>query len=152
VALADITNFVAIDDRLATAGQPTEEQLAEIVEAGFETVVNLGLLDQDYSLVDEAGSVCELGLRYVHIPVSFTAPTVEDFQQFRETLREHAGRKVLVHCAMNMRVSCFMALYGEAELGWSRTEADAHVRRIWEPNEVWSAYLEQMRAAPLPPR
>jgi hypothetical protein len=50
-----------------------------------------------------------------------------------------------VHCAMNFRVSCFVALLGESELGWTREQADAHVRRLWKPDEVWSAFLKDMR-------
>jgi len=96
MALADIVNFIAIDERIATSGQPSEEQLREIRAEGFEAIVNLGLLDQDYSLVDEAGSVRALGLSYTHIPVIFTDPTPEDFERFRAALRELSGRKVFV--------------------------------------------------------
>ena len=64
----------------------------------------------------------------------------------RDALRELSGRKVLVHCAMNMRVSCFMSLYGEAELGWSRAQAEAHVRRVWEPDAIWAGFLSRLRS------
>ena len=77
-----IKNFVQIDERLGTGGQPTEAQLREVAEAGYEVVVNLGLLDPRYCLPDEAGLVESLGLEYHHIPVKFDAPTVEDFQRF----------------------------------------------------------------------
>ena len=42
--LADIRNFLAIAERLGTAGQPTEAQLVEIRDAGYAAVINLGLL------------------------------------------------------------------------------------------------------------
>jgi protein tyrosine phosphatase (PTP) superfamily phosphohydrolase (DUF442 family) len=147
VALADIVNFVVVDARIASAGQPSEAQLREIAESGFEAVVNLGILDPEYCLPDEKKSAQALGLHYVHIPVTFTAPKDEDFERFRQTMRRLAGRKVFVHCAMNMRVSCFLALYGEAELGWSREQADEHVRLVWEPDDVWRGFLERTRAA-----
>lgn len=147
MALGDIVNFVAVDACIYTAGQPSVAALAEIRAEGFEVVVNLGLLDQDYSLTDEAGSVRALGMSYRHIPVLFVDPKPEDFECFRRTLRELSGRKVFVHCAMNLRVSCFVSLYGELELGWSRERADAHVRRVWEPDPVWSDFLARMRAS-----
>jgi hypothetical protein len=45
-------------------------------------------------------------------------------------------KKVFVHCAANYRVSSFVALYGEARLGWSRsratrTSADLGAERDW---------------------
>ena len=46
---------------------------------------------------------------------------------------------------MNYRVSCFTALYAEAELGWSRERADTHIARVWEPDDIWSAFLQRVR-------
>ena len=66
MALDEIKNFVAVSDRLGTAGQPSEEQLREVADAGFEVVVNLGLLDPRYCLADEADSVAALGLAVVN--------------------------------------------------------------------------------------
>lgn len=147
MALADIKNFVPVNDWLATAGQPTESELAHVAASGFELVVNLGLLDPRYCLPDEAGSVAQLGLAYRHIPVDFKAPASGDFSRFEAVLREAAGRRVFAHCAANYRVACFVALYGEGHLGWSREQADAHVRRVWEPDEVWRAFMTAVRAS-----
>lgn len=141
-----ITNFLAIDDRIGTAGQPSETELREVAADGYTAVVNLGLLDPRYCLADEAGLVRSLGLRYHHIPVEFDAPTAEHFRRFLAAMDESAGGRVLVHCAMNFRVSSFMAVYGEMKLGWTREQADAHARRLWPLNEVWTAFLENCRA------
>ena len=143
--LDSIRNFVAIEPRIATAGQPTEEQLALLTAHGFAVVVNLGLPDPRYCLPDEASSVASLGMVYHHIPVNFQQPLVSNFQSFQCVMLESRRSKVFVHCAANYRVSCFMALFGEAHLGWSREHADAHVRKLWEPNEVWSEFLNQVR-------
>lgn len=147
VPLADIRNFVAVSDRLATAGQPSEEQLAEVAALGFEVVVNLGLVDPRYCLPDEAGLARRLGLEYHHVPVEFAAPTSADFRRFEAVMAASAGRRTFVHCAANYRVSCFVALHAEAALGWSREQADAHVQRVWQPDEVWRALMAEVRAA-----
>ncbi len=42
-SLGEIYAFRQIGDKLGTAGQPTEEQLRSVREAGFEAVVNLAL-------------------------------------------------------------------------------------------------------------
>jgi protein tyrosine phosphatase (PTP) superfamily phosphohydrolase (DUF442 family) len=145
MALADIRNFLVIDGRLGTAGQPTEAQLGEIAADGYAAVVNLGLLDPTYCLTDEAGSVASLGLGYRHIPVRFDAPTVDDFRTFTATMDGWEGKKVLVHCAANYRASTFVALYGELRLGWARERADAFARKLWSPNETWQTFIARCR-------
>jgi len=145
--IASIRNFIPLSDRLATAGQPSEAQLRALAQAGFEVVVNLGLLDPRYCLPDEAGLVRALGLAYHHIPVDFRAPAAADLERFFAVMQQEQDRKLFAHCAANYRVSCFLALYGEARLGWSRQRADAHIRRAWEPDPVWTAFLAASRSA-----
>lgn len=145
MALKDINNFVPLDERLATAGQPTEAQLAEVAAAGFEAIVNLGLLDPSYCLRDEVGLATSLGLSYRHIPVKFDAPTSADLQTFVDAMDGLADRRVFVHCAGNYRVSVFMALFGELRLGWTRERADRLIERLWRPSQVWSDFLGRCR-------
>ena len=147
MALDGIKNFIAVSDELGTAGQPSEAQLREVADAGFEVVVNLGLLDPRYCLADEAGTVTGLGLAYHHIPVDFNAPQPADLQRFCDVMDAARDQKVFVHCAANYRVSSFVALYGEARLGWSPEKGDAHVRRVWEPNETWARFMAERRGS-----
>lgn len=140
-----ITNFLPIDDRIASAGQPSEDELRQAAEEGFGVVVNLGLLDPRYCLDDEAGLVASLGLAYHHIPVQFDAPTVDDFRAFVDAMESCREERVLVHCAANYRVSSFLAVYGEMKLGWDRARSDAHARALWPLNETWAAFLDQCR-------
>jgi protein tyrosine phosphatase (PTP) superfamily phosphohydrolase (DUF442 family) len=146
MALDEIKNFIAVSDDLGTAGQPSEAQLRELADAGFEVVINLGLLDPRYCLADEAGTVASLGLEYHHIPVDFNAPQAGDLRQFVDAMDASRGRKVFVHCAANYRVSSFVALYAEARLGWTRQDADAHIRKVWEPNQTWTRFIADARS------
>jgi len=145
MAIEDIRNFVLVSDDLATAGQPSEAQMKDVARAGFDIVVNLGLLDPRYCLADEAGLAESLGMTYRHVPVDFAAPRLEDLDQFFDVMQLSRGKKVFVHCAANYRVSSFVALYGEARLGWSTEEADAHIRRVWTPNDTWSNFIDAAR-------
>jgi protein tyrosine phosphatase (PTP) superfamily phosphohydrolase (DUF442 family) len=82
-ALESIVRYVPVSESLATAGQPSEEQLAAVAAAGFEVVVNLALhSDLRYSLKDEAAAVASLGMEYIHIPVQFSSPTTADLTAF----------------------------------------------------------------------
>ncbi len=147
VELSGLKNFLRIDEHIATSGQPSEAELHAVRAAGFEVLVNLGLVGQAYSLADEAASAEGLGFEYHHIPVQFTAPTATDFAAFERAVLASGDRKVFVHCALNYRVSCFMALFGERHLGWSREHADQHIQRVWTPDEVWSRFLGDVRAS-----
>lgn len=140
-----IKNYVQIDERIATGGQPTEAQLREAAEAGWQVVINLGLLDPKYCLPDEAGLAASLGMEYHHIPVKFDVPTFDDFQRFVPVMDGAAGKRVLVHCAANYRVSSFMAVYGQLRLGWPAARADSHARLFWDLDEVWSAFIRECR-------
>jgi protein tyrosine phosphatase (PTP) superfamily phosphohydrolase (DUF442 family) len=145
MALDAIKNFIRVDDRLATAGQPTADQLHEVAAAGFQLVVNLGLLDPRYCLPDEAALVRELGMDYEHLPVHFDAPRIEDFERFVSVMDAQRERTLFVHCAANYRVSAFVALYGELRWQWSREHADAHVARVWAPDEAWRSFIAAVR-------
>ena len=146
MAIQGIKNFVAVSPSLATAGQPLEEQFHELATDGFEVVINLGLLDPRYCLADEKGLVESLGMKYHHIPVDFTAPQSQDLEDFLSAMEVSHHKKVFVHCAANYRVSSFVGLYGQARLGWSVEQADAHVRRVWQPNDTWKTFIELSRA------
>jgi protein tyrosine phosphatase (PTP) superfamily phosphohydrolase (DUF442 family) len=145
MAIEDIRNFVPVSDNLATGGQPSEQQVQEVAQAGFQVVVNLGLLDPRYCLADEAGLVKSLGLEYHHIPVDFKAPQADDLRRFFDVMDASRDKKVFVHCAANYRVSSFVALYGQARLGWSAEQADAHVKRVWHLDDTWSKFVEFCR-------
>ena len=141
----EIRNFIPVTGCIGTGGQPTEEQICELVDAGYEVVINLGLLGQAYSLPDEAGLVRSLGLGYRHIPVDFKGPKQEDLNAFIDAMDDVDGKKVFVHCAANYRVACFVGLYSEARLGWTEQQAGDHIARIWQPDEIWSAFLADAR-------
>jgi len=152
-AIADIYNYRRVDDRLATSGQPDEEELAAIARAGFRVVINLALHDDPrYSLADETGTVRSLGMAYEHIPVIFTAPTRDDLNAFFAAMAMHRDKKVWVHCAANKRVSIFAGLYLHLIAGQPMERAFAVERSVWEPNPVWAAFKANMLAAYPPAR
>jgi protein tyrosine phosphatase (PTP) superfamily phosphohydrolase (DUF442 family) len=138
----EIVNFLEMPDSIATGGQPSEVEIEAIAQAGFEVVINLGLTGTDYALADEAGLVEKLGMRYIHIPVVWEAPTRADLDQFFEAMDANRDKKIFVHCALNMRVSVFMALYRILRLGWRYERAMKAVHGIWTPEGVWRTFIQ----------
>jgi protein tyrosine phosphatase (PTP) superfamily phosphohydrolase (DUF442 family) len=143
--VTDILNYLRIDETLATSGQPSVEELAAAARDGTEVVINLALHDDPrYSLPDEAGTVGALAMTYVHIPVAFDAPTEADLLAFFDAMETHRGRKLLVHCAANKRVTAFLGLYGVIREGHDAERAFAPMRQVWEPNAAWAPFIDAM--------
>jgi protein tyrosine phosphatase (PTP) superfamily phosphohydrolase (DUF442 family) len=142
--LQGIYNYRRLSEEIATAGQPSEEELAAVAHAGFEVVVNLALHDAEYSLPEECRTVESLGMRYVHIPVVWERPLRSDLERFFELMDELSDKRVFVHCAANKRVSVFMALYRQRRQGWSADAVMPDVLAIWEPDDVWRRFFEEM--------
>lgn len=142
--LQGIYNYRRLTVLIATAGQPSEEELATVAHAGFEVVVNLALHDAEYSLPDERRTVESLGMRYIHIPVVWERPLRADLERFFETMDDLSGRRVFVHCAANKRVSVFMALYRQLRQDWAPDATRLDVLAIWQPDAVWQQFMEKM--------
>jgi len=83
-------------------------------------------------------------MHYIHIPVQFKAPQLADLQAFYAAMDANAGGKLFVHCASNYRVPVFLALYRIQRKGWAREEAFSRMREVWEPDEIWQAFIEDV--------
>ena len=146
--LYSIAAYVPLSDTLATAGQPTEAQLAAVAAAGFQVVINLALHDDpSYSLNDEAATVSALGMQYVHLPVQFSSQRLETLAAFSAAMDAASERKVLVHCRHNKRVPVFIALHRILRQGWPEQEAFAAMRAVWQPDATWQRFIDDALAA-----
>jgi protein tyrosine phosphatase (PTP) superfamily phosphohydrolase (DUF442 family) len=144
--IEDIYNFLQLTDRIATAGQPTESQYPTIATAGYQTVINLALTESTNALPDESEIAANLGLEYIHLPVAWEAPTLEDFQEFANVMQANSTKKIFVHCAANMRVSAFMYLYRQI---YDRVDAETarlDLEKIWVPNQIWQTLIDRIRS------
>ena len=141
-SLSEIYSFRAVGDNLGTAGQPTAEQFRMVREAGFEAVINLALPTSDNALANEGSVVTNLGMSYVHIPVDFKAPTSQDFRAFCRVMEAFEERPVFVHCAANKRVSAFVFLYRVLCHRTALPDAERDLLAIWQPDEVWSQFIQ----------
>ena len=102
--MTGIRNFVQMTEAVGTSRQPTAAQFDEIAQAGYSAVVNLAMPDSDDALADEGSLVTALGMKYIHIPVPFDAPTKEHLRSFIRVMRAIDAYKVWVHCVVNARV------------------------------------------------
>jgi len=135
-----ILNTIVINGRISTSGQPSPNQFSEIAEAGFTSLINLAMPNSTNALPDEGGFVSEAGMNYFHIPVPFDAPTLAHLSLFLKLMKALEKEKIWVHCALNWRVSAFMAHYQKGVLKLSEAERVPMLQN-WKPDEIWQEFL-----------
>jgi protein tyrosine phosphatase (PTP) superfamily phosphohydrolase (DUF442 family) len=142
--IEDIYNFRQLSDLIATAGQPTVSQYPAIATAGYQIVINLALAESTNALPDEREIAAKLGLEYVHLPVKWESPTLENFQEFAKVMQANSTRKIFVHCAANKRVSAFMYLYRQMSDRVDEATARLDLEKIWVPDRVWQTFIDRI--------
>jgi len=143
MSLDEINNYIKVNERLGTSGQPLASQFAAIHEAGYQTLVNLATPDSKESVPNEGEIVTSFGMTYVHIPVVWTAPQVADWEQFAALLNANV-RRIHAHCVVNMRVSAFTFLYRIIHQDIDPVEAKSLMEQIWTPNGVWEEFVDEV--------
>jgi protein tyrosine phosphatase (PTP) superfamily phosphohydrolase (DUF442 family) len=138
-----ILNHFQVTDGIASSGQPSEAQFAEIAAGGYDVIINLAMPDNENAIANEGSIVASLDMTYIHIPVPFDAPTEEHFARFSGYMDSLEGKQVWVHCVVNARVSAFLFRYLQSSRGLSAAEAKTPVLVAWLPkmDDVWKAFV-----------
>lgn len=113
-----------LNDQITIGAQPTEEQLRQLKEQGFRSVVNLRTPDEEdqpLSPAAEGEQVRGLGMEYRHIPVSLREMGPALVDRFREEATQLPG-PVYVHCASGKRAGAFGMMHAAVQAGWSGDE------------------------------
>ena len=145
--IEDIRDYHPINHRLATSGQPIPEQFSAIALAGYRVIINLALSTSTNAIENEGAIVTDLGMVYLQIPVVWEDPKVEDVKLFFKMMDVLKGDRVWVHCAKNMRVSCFIYLWQKHILQLPEVEAKQPMDRIWQPTGVWQQLIQQVETS-----
>lgn len=146
MTVKEICNYLSISDTIGTAGQPTPQQFVAIKKAGYEVVINLAMPNSTNALANERELVTQQGMDYIHIPVVWEDPTLEDLERFFAAMDRQRDRKVFVHCALNWRVSSFILLYRVIRQHVALEAAQATQSQIWEPDAVWQGFIQRALA------
>lgn len=107
-----------ISDDLAIAGQITLEQLKQIAEAGYKSVLNLRSPDEAGFQSSEQLNPHLLGLEYVHIPLKATEINPQSALQVLQKINE-LPKPTLVHCDSGMRSAIVIFMYIATKQGIS---------------------------------
>ena len=135
-------NVVTINEHLITAGQPSAAWLETLSQRGIEAVIYLAPLSVGDAVPEEPHILARQGIEFVHIPITFNQPTGADFDRFTAAMTAMQGKKVLVHCQVNMRASSMVFLYRTIVLKEDAQRAYEDVGRVWVPNGVWLRFIQ----------
>lgn len=132
-------------DLITSSGALTDEALPQLVALDYQLVINLLPDSNKNALADEQQRIESTGISYFYIPVDFTNPTEQQYQEFSKILNTHQSLKTHIHCAANFRASAFYAVYAFEAGQWSQQKAEAFITNIWQPQQypIWWSFLKK---------
>ena len=139
--LSEIDNYRQYSPQFSSSGQPSAAQLKAVSDAGIERVIYLAFSDNHTAIKAEDRVVKKLGMDYVHIPVDFENPTIEDFEDFASVMNRDQEKRTLLHCQINLRASAFSFLYRVIYAGVPIAQAKQDLDAIWQPDKVWYRFI-----------
>ena len=138
-----IRDYYQINDCLATSGQPTPQEFELIAQAQYRVIINLATSRSTNAIANEGVIVTDLNLVYVQIPVLWDNPKLSDVEAVFKIMKCFDGQKVWVHCAKNMRVSCFIYFWQKYILDLPESQASYPMSQIWQPTGVWQELIDK---------
>lgn len=113
-----------INDDITVGSQPTEEQIEQLSQQGFKTIVNFrtaGEEEQPLAPDAEGEKVKAMGMEYFHHPVSTKSMGAEQVDQFRE-IYPTLPKPVYAHCKSGKRAGAMVMMNIACESGMSGEE------------------------------
>jgi uncharacterized protein (TIGR01244 family) len=111
-----------INHELAIAGQITAEQIQQITEEGYKSVLNLRSPEERGLLDNEKSKLEYLGLGYVNLPIKFEEINHQTTLQVLQKINE-LPKPILIHCDNSIRSSVIALLYIATKQGISFEKA-----------------------------
>ena len=136
-------NHHEVNNRLATGGHFVDGGLAAVKEKGVQVVIDL----RDEPPAGQKAKLAKLGIEWINVPVKWKAPKQQDFDRFAIAMAEHKNDNVLVQCAANYRASSMTYLYRVAVEKVPEKVAAEDLLAVWEPNEQWREYMDEIIAS-----
>ena len=131
-AKSTIPRFSQVGERLYRGGQPQDSDFAFLHSLGVRTIVSFR-----EGAAHERAIVEKLGMKFVHIPVTFMAfaPTTKlpekAVQKFFEVIDDPVNGPVFVHCRRGAdRTGAFVGLYRMVRERWTAQRAYDEARKI----------------------
>lgn len=117
-----------ITNEMAIAGQPTFDELQQLAEAGYRSVVNLRSPNETGFLKDEQQKVESLGLCYINVSISKDLNLDNMLPAIQQL--NHLPKPMLVHCDSGIRSSIIVLMQLSISQGMRAEDAFQKVIKI----------------------
>lgn len=110
-----------INDQVTVGPQPSEEEIKQLSQEGFQAVVNFrtdGEDEQPLSTAAEGERVESAGMKYLNIPVSMESMGPEQVDQFRSQFKD-LPKPLYAHCKSGKRAGAMVMMHMAVEQGMS---------------------------------
>ena len=111
-----MANYKHFEEGFFFGPQPAEQDLSEAKREGIRAVIDMRMPSE--TATPNAGLVENCGLHYINIPVSKTALSARQIDEFDAALRKNEG-PYLLHCDTGTRAAMLLALSRARQQGWA---------------------------------
>jgi uncharacterized protein (TIGR01244 family) len=126
-----------LNDDVVLAGQPQPEEMAELAQRGFRTVINIRR-DPERSAREAANAVAA-GLDYIHLPIPAYELEPEHLDQFDAAMKDAEG-PLYIHCRTASRTALLWMLNRIEHEGWSKDAAEAELKAVGYDEESMEVF------------
>ena len=134
-------NMNVVSPTLVTAGQPTAAALASLGAQGFGAVIFFAPPTERGVVKEEEEILARQGIAFVTLKLDFERPTEPDYDAFAAAMAAQAGKKVLVHCQINLQASSMVFLHRVIVDKEDPDAAYQPVARVWSPPAAWKRFI-----------
>ncbi|HEX8184484.1 MAG TPA: protein tyrosine phosphatase family protein [Blastocatellia bacterium] len=127
--LPPIRNFLRVNEKFCTGGQPRLEHLAKLKAEGVKAIINLRQ-PSEHRAAEEEEAAKQLGLRYYNIPVVYADPKEEQATEFLKLTDDPQNLPVFIHCTAAIRVGAFWMIRRVLRDGWTIEAAEEDAKKV----------------------
>lgn len=127
--LTEIRNYARVAADVHVGGQPRPEHYEKLKAAGIKVVLNLRT-PEEHRAAEEEAQVQAAGLKYINIPMKYTEPKSEPFDEFLQVMDDPANRPIYIHCTATIRVAAMWMARRVLREGWTVEKAEEEAMKL----------------------
>jgi protein tyrosine phosphatase (PTP) superfamily phosphohydrolase (DUF442 family) len=127
--LPAIRNFLQVNEKFCTGGQPRLEHLDKLKKDGVKSIINLRQ-PSEHRADEEEAAAKQLGIRYFNIPVVYANPRDEQVTEFLKLTDDDQNIPAFIHCTAAIRVGAFWMIRRVLRDGWTVEAAEEEARKV----------------------
>ena len=138
-SVESISPFYRVNDRVATGGQPTPEQVTDLGNDGFNGIINLRE-ESEFNDGPQSHAARNVGMQFVRIPFSSQNPSDAAVDKFLAVSDDPALYPVFIYCGSGNRAAALWMIRRVLRDGWTLANAEFEAARAGLTSETLRDY------------